>query len=201
MTKSEGDGGKSRGLAPQDWEKFFLQANVRVEALAECKSERSKAVKMGQFLSPMVGREVPIQVKGRSGRAVLRTEEGRSKVKLYFFEVHWDVPDAQTSPTPGAGKDNKGPKKPGGKKTAEKTKAKGSKTARGGTRTEQGAAAKDAAGSKQTKTAKKPMKKTGLGGEEKAGMGGDKKAAAKPPEKKAGGKPAGRDGGGNELDW
>src|SRR5437763_3254763 len=99
MKKSEAGGTKPRGLPPKDWEKFFREANVRAEALAECKSERSKSVKMGQFLSPHVGREVPIQVKGLTGRAVLRVEKGRSKEKRYFFEVHWDAPVVPTSAT------------------------------------------------------------------------------------------------------
>src|SRR5947209_13300764 len=124
MKKSEAGGTKPRGLPPKDWEKFFREANVRAEALAECKSERSKAVKMGQFLSPHVGREVPIQVKGRSGRAVLRAEEGRSKEKRYYFEVIWDVPSVKPASSPRVDKDDEGPspRKVDGKKPAQKTR-------------------------------------------------------------------------------
>src|SRR5205085_9959781 len=49
-----------------------------------------KSTRIGQFLAPFVGRYVAIQVKGRTGRATLRVEEGRSREKKYFFEIVWD---------------------------------------------------------------------------------------------------------------
>lgn len=75
----------------KDWEPYFRKANVRVEDLDASKSSRSKTIKIGQFLSPNVGREVPIQVGDRSGKAVLRVEEGHAKEKRYFFEIMWDA--------------------------------------------------------------------------------------------------------------
>ena len=57
---------KVRKAAPKDWESYFQAANVRVQELTECKSSRAKSIKMGLFLSPQVGREVPIQVRGRA---------------------------------------------------------------------------------------------------------------------------------------
>lgn len=80
----------SRKLAPKKWEPFFRRADVRVEDLDASKSNKGKIIRMGRFLSPNVNREVPIDVNGRTGKAVLRVEEGRSKEKRYFFEVTWD---------------------------------------------------------------------------------------------------------------
>jgi hypothetical protein len=81
-------------LAPHQWEKYFRAAHVRVEELEACKSSRAKAIKIGQLLAPNVGREIPIEVDGRAGKAVLRVQEGRSKERRYFFEVFWDSPEA-----------------------------------------------------------------------------------------------------------
>jgi hypothetical protein len=77
-------------LAAREWGRYFREANVRVGELDSCRSSRARAIRIGQFLTPNVGREVPVEVNGRAGRAVLRVEEGRAKVKRYFFEVTWD---------------------------------------------------------------------------------------------------------------
>ena len=77
------------GLPARDWEPFFVAAKVLIEKLNDAKSSHSKTVIMGQFLSPLVGSEVPIQVDGRVGKAKLCVIEGRSKEKRYFFEVSW----------------------------------------------------------------------------------------------------------------
>jgi hypothetical protein len=90
MSKSDRE-----SLMPTDWETYFRDADVRVEELDACKSKRGRAIKIGQFLSPLVGREVLIEVKGRTGRAVLRVESHRSKAKRYFFEVTFDTADEQ----------------------------------------------------------------------------------------------------------
>jgi hypothetical protein len=87
----------TRKLSPKDWEDFFRKAKVRVEELEACKSKQSKAIKIGRFLTPNVGREVPIQVNGCAGKAVLRAEEGRSKEKRYYFVVTWDAKAAAAS--------------------------------------------------------------------------------------------------------
>jgi hypothetical protein len=87
---------RARKLMAKDWEMYFRKAAVRVEELDVAKGNRARAIRIGNFLSPNVGREVPIEAKGRTGRAVLRLEEGRSKQKLYFFEVTWD--DAVPAP-------------------------------------------------------------------------------------------------------
>jgi hypothetical protein len=103
---------KTPKMLPQDWEQFFRTANIRVEELDNRKSSRSRSIMIGQFLSPNVNREVPIAVNGRTGRAVLRVEEGRSKGKRYFIEVFWDDP----SDTPEVASSNpaeaKGAQKP-----------------------------------------------------------------------------------------
>jgi hypothetical protein len=80
---------------------LFVKANVLSKAMADTGSAKGKAVKIGQFLTPNVNRTVPIQVKGRSGRATLRAQAGtRGKEKLYYFEVSWDVADPNPTDEP-----------------------------------------------------------------------------------------------------
>jgi hypothetical protein len=80
-----------RTLVATGWEPHLRKAEVLVEELSGCKSERARAIRIGQFLSPKVDREVAIQVRGRTGRATLRLEKRRANEKAYFFEVLWDV--------------------------------------------------------------------------------------------------------------
>ncbi len=107
-------------------DRHFRAANVHVEELESCKSNRAKAIKIGQFLGPVVGREVPIQVKGRTGKAILKSLDGRSGQKLYYAEIRWDRQQgSESSPatmpkmpaanmTPG-GEPRQAAKKTGGK--------------------------------------------------------------------------------------
>src|SRR5207248_1459824 len=61
-----------------------------------------RATRIGQFFGPLLGREVPIQSRGRTGKAVLRVTEGRSKERRYYFEVFWDdVPRPDTASDDG----------------------------------------------------------------------------------------------------
>lgn len=77
-------------LPAADWEPYLKKAKVRVSELEACKSERAKAIRIGKFLGPMVGRRVPIQHQGRTGTAELRLVEGRGREKRYGFVIRWD---------------------------------------------------------------------------------------------------------------
>lgn len=103
-----------KGLPAREWESFFVAAKVLIEKLNDARSSHSKTVIMGQFLSPLVDSEVPIQVGGRTGKAKLCVAEGRAKEKRYYFEVWWagdgeeivspgpeSATDAQTQPRKG----------------------------------------------------------------------------------------------------
>jgi hypothetical protein len=79
-----------RKLPPKEWGQYFQKAQIRTEELDKAKNNRGKGVVIGRFFSPNVGREVPIEVKGRTGKAVLHVENGRAKEKRYFFVVTWD---------------------------------------------------------------------------------------------------------------
>jgi hypothetical protein len=81
---------RKQKLPAKDWLPFFEEAKILTDALNECKSEHGKAILLGKFLSPMVGREVRVLVGNRTGKTVLRVAEDRSKAKSYFFEVTWD---------------------------------------------------------------------------------------------------------------
>ncbi len=78
----------------------FGKADVLTKVLAESKSERAKAVLVGKFLGQSLNCPVPILVDGRNGIATLRVEQGRSKSKLYHFEVQWDAVLEPPSPVP-----------------------------------------------------------------------------------------------------
>jgi len=80
-----------RGLAAAAWEPFFQKAQIAVDRLQAAKSEKAKTTIIGRMLSQYVGREVPIAVEGRTGKATLRVETARAKQKTYHFEVVWDV--------------------------------------------------------------------------------------------------------------
>ena len=81
------------GLPAGEFEKIFLKAYVLTDALSNAKSAKSKATKIGNFLTSKVGREVPINVNGRTGKATLCMRQGRARQKVYFFEVLWDSPN------------------------------------------------------------------------------------------------------------
>lgn len=93
-----------------EWERFFISANVRVEALGACKSTRSKAIKIGQFFAMSLGREVPIEVSGRTGKAVLKVISKRAKEKRYYFEITWDDSVAPEKTRGGSREDDKNSK-------------------------------------------------------------------------------------------
>lgn len=78
-------------LPAAEWVKFFERGDVLTKELADVKSARAKAIKIGQFLSSCLGREVGVEAGGRAGRARLRVEEGRANKKLYSFEIVWDA--------------------------------------------------------------------------------------------------------------
>lgn len=80
------------------WLPHFGRADVLTKVLAEARSEKAKAVLVGKFLGQNLNCPVPILVDGRSGTATLRVEQGRSKSKLYHFEVEWDAVLEPSSP-------------------------------------------------------------------------------------------------------
>jgi len=86
-----GDESNARGVPPKDWASVFTKAGVLVEELSTGKGKHAKSTRIGQFLTRFIGREVQIEVRGRSGRATLRVVTRRAKEKRYFFEVEWDV--------------------------------------------------------------------------------------------------------------
>ena len=84
------------GLPPGKWEDHFRKAGVRVEDLNGARSGQARATILGNFLSQHQGREVPIQVGDRSGRARLRVT-GETRPRRYYFEYIWDTPVSSDS--------------------------------------------------------------------------------------------------------
>ena len=116
----------NRNLPPREWEPFFRKAGVRVEELDGAKSSKARSIKIGLFLSPLVDREVPIQVEGRSGKAVLRVADRRSKEKRYYFDVTWDhESDGGTVPVKNTGAENDQVKPPAAVKATEPSESAG----------------------------------------------------------------------------
>jgi hypothetical protein len=96
----DGDEPSQRGWPAGDWERLFQSAGISVDRLEETKSLKSRNTILGNFLAQHVGREVPIEVKGRSGRATLSMRTARSKKKCYFFLVTWDEPTQENGEKP-----------------------------------------------------------------------------------------------------
>ena len=93
------------GLFPSEWEDLFRRAKVQVEALDAARSERARATLLGSFLSQNIGREVPIEVKGRTGKARLLAVDAGKKQRRYWFEITWDEEqpaDVRQEPVPDA---------------------------------------------------------------------------------------------------
>jgi hypothetical protein len=100
------------GLAAAEWLNVFRGAKVETERLDSANSARSRATIIGNFLARMVDRQVSIEVEGRTGRARLRSATGRSRAKLYYFEVAFDdqiqLDDRSlTEPRPAPGRKTK----------------------------------------------------------------------------------------------
>lgn len=85
------------GLTASQMEILFRRAVVMCDELNTSKGAKGKATVIGRFLSRHVNREVSIEVDGRAGRAKLCAGDGRSRSRLYFFEVRWDDPTASPS--------------------------------------------------------------------------------------------------------
>jgi hypothetical protein len=96
----------STGLPAGEWLSVFRSAKVETERLEAAKSTQGRATIIGNFLARMVGREVPIEVDGRSGKAALRKTQGRARKQLYYFEVVLDDGQIEIGdgPTPALGK-------------------------------------------------------------------------------------------------
>lgn len=87
-------------LLAAEWKGYFTEADVAVDKLNDARSEKRKNMIIGNFLSPLVGREVPVVVGGRRARARLRALHGRSRTKKYYFEVTWEDGTNAESPQP-----------------------------------------------------------------------------------------------------
>ena len=121
-------GTKQIGVPAGNWEALFKKAGVETDRLDAAKSEKARTTILGNFLAQNVGREVPIEVKGRTGKATLRMNVGRGRQKHYHFEIRWDdaedsqsnklhdkVPDQEPAPTKTKGHaDDKTENRPAG---------------------------------------------------------------------------------------
>jgi len=105
-------------LSATEWLKYFERSAVLAKELAETQSALGKAIKIGQFLSTCVDREVCIQVGGKTGRACLRFEAGRANAKRYYVEVVWD----DTAPPEPTGRVAKTPSSDAAKPRRKKSK-------------------------------------------------------------------------------
>jgi hypothetical protein len=94
---------KTFGLPPSKWEDIFRRAKVQVEALDAARSERARATLLGNFLSQNIDREVPIEIKDRTGKARLLAVDAGKNQRRYWFEITWDEErpaDVRQEPVP-----------------------------------------------------------------------------------------------------
>lgn len=86
----------SVGLRAKDLKVVFERACVLKDEGGSAKSERSKVTKIGRFFADKLGREVSVEVDGKTGKAVFRQTEGGQRSKLYRLEVRWSDEDASS---------------------------------------------------------------------------------------------------------
>lgn len=112
-----------QGLPAREWESLFTKAGIEKDRLEAAKSAKARATILGNFLAQHVGREVPIEINGKSGTATLCMELGRAKSKNYYFKVRWDKLD-DTKPDKAQ---SKAPHKATGRKPRETKMQRSSK--------------------------------------------------------------------------
>jgi hypothetical protein len=69
---------------------ILVAAGLSPPGIDDAKTPHAKAIKLGQWLGAKVGREIPVCVRGRNGKAVLRVVKGRSRETQYYIEVTWE---------------------------------------------------------------------------------------------------------------
>jgi hypothetical protein len=148
---------KHSGAPASKWESLFKGAGIETERLDAAKSEKARTTILGNFLAQNVGREVPIEVKGRTGMATLRMNVGRGKRKQYWFEVRWDgAGDA----SPDITKDAKSGKSPTPTKVTTPTRRGSESTPHDATNAERSETTGVPVKKAVTKTIEKPSTKT-----------------------------------------
>jgi hypothetical protein len=80
------------GLPAAEFESLFRRIGLLADALQSTQSARGRATKIGAWLAQHVGKQVPVEHKGRTGTAEPCVREGRGRSKVYWFEVKWDEP-------------------------------------------------------------------------------------------------------------
>ncbi len=90
------------GMPANAWEVIFQRAGVLRNEFQAGTNSRARSTRIGQFMTPLVGRTVTITNSERTGRATLRVTNARSRAKTYFFEVVWDEELPATPPDPGS---------------------------------------------------------------------------------------------------
>jgi hypothetical protein len=90
------------GMTAGKLEDLFKHAGIPADELDHAKSSRAKSTRIGAFLNRHLDREVPIELEGRTGTAILRRREARSNQKRYYFEVQWDSEDASPAEQVGS---------------------------------------------------------------------------------------------------
>jgi hypothetical protein len=88
-----------QALPAAKWLPIIDAAGITPPGLADAKTQRARAIKVGQWLSAKVGREMPVSISGRDGKAVLRVFGARANEKRYYIEVTWNQAQASDLPT------------------------------------------------------------------------------------------------------
>ncbi len=80
------DNPNQAGKVPKDWVPAFTATQVLRDQML-VGTDRGKATKVGQFLAARVDRSVHIEARSGPLVATLRCRDGRSRQKLYYFEM------------------------------------------------------------------------------------------------------------------
>ena len=106
-SKSNSTPKPERALPAAKWVPILEAAGLALSVLGDAKTPHARAIKLGQWLSAKVGREMPVCVGGRNGKAVLRVIGARANEKRYYFEV---ILESAPQPEPAPAHKAKTPK-------------------------------------------------------------------------------------------
>jgi hypothetical protein len=107
------------------WLSLAQPAGVLSDQLGQAKNDQARAIALGKFLGGKVGREIPLAVGKKTGKAVLRATPGRSRQTGYYFEITWDTPMTDDPKPDGKKKKKKDEAVVKGQKTKPKPKLAG----------------------------------------------------------------------------
>jgi hypothetical protein len=89
----------TKGAKPSRWRELLKNASLMEEELQAARGDRSAGLKITNFLSKYINREVAIRHQEQELTATLRVAEGRSREKFYCFEISGEMVEGPADPS------------------------------------------------------------------------------------------------------